>query len=394
MVCWQSDGQDGSGCGIYAQLFNNSDTKLGQEFQVNTYTMSDQGFPCVSGLSGGGFVVCWQSSDQDGDGNGIFGQVYDSIGTKQGEEFQVNTYTNSGQLYPSVCGLSDGGFVICWESMGQDGSYLGVFGQVYDQMGIKQGEEFQVNTYTYDAQWSPSVSSLPNGDFVVCWSSRCQDSGYWSIYGKYYLKDPILHSLKPFSLKTPYYDETIYSSTVNFQWQKASQIHLNFFWELEYTLHLDITENFSNPKIFSDIYDTTFYVTSLTLGQTYFWKVMAKNIEGDSLWSSETFVFYISPAAGIEDDHILKPEAFKLYPNYPNPFNPKTMINYELPITNYVDLNIYNLLGQKVATLVSERQNAGHHQIEWEAGDLSSGVYYYMITAGEFQDVKKMLLVK
>jgi hypothetical protein len=85
---------------------------------------------------------------------------------------------------------------------------------------------------------------------------------------------------------------------------------------------------------------------------------------------------------------------FRLYQNYPNPFNPTTIINYELPITNYVELSIYNLLGQKVTILVSERQKAGHHQVEWDASGFSSGIYYYRIEAGEFQDVKKMVLLK
>jgi hypothetical protein len=85
---------------------------------------------------------------------------------------------------------------------------------------------------------------------------------------------------------------------------------------------------------------------------------------------------------------------FRLSQNYPNPFNPTTKINYELQITNYVNLGVYNLLGQKVATLVNERQKAGHHQVEWDASGFASGVYYYRIKAGEFQDVKKMILIK
>jgi hypothetical protein len=96
----------------------------------------------------------------------------------------------------------------------------------------------------------------------------------------------------------------------------------------------------------------------------------------------------------IEDSEILTPLAFELTQNYPNPFNPKTDINYELPITNYVDLSVYNLLGQKVATLVNEQQKAGYHQVEWDASGFSSGIYYYKIEAGEFQDVKKMVLLR
>jgi photosystem II stability/assembly factor-like uncharacterized protein len=85
---------------------------------------------------------------------------------------------------------------------------------------------------------------------------------------------------------------------------------------------------------------------------------------------------------------------YRLSQNYPNPFNPSTIIDYQLPITSNVELNIYNLLGQRVVTLVRERQQAGYYQIEWEASRYSSGVYYYRLKAGEFQDVKKMIILK
>jgi hypothetical protein len=105
----------------------------------------------------------------------------------------------------------------------------------------------------------------------------------------------------------------------------------------------------------------------------------------------------------VEDNFSNQINISKLYlhQNYPNPFNPKTIINYELPITKYVELSIYNLLGQKVATLVSQKQKAGSHQVEWDASGFGSGVYYYRIEVidlagrtGEFVDVKKMILTK
>jgi hypothetical protein len=99
--------------------------------------------------------------------------------------------------------------------------------------------------------------------------------------------------------------------------------------------------------------------------------------------------------SAIENDQFTKnPTIFSLSQNYPNPFNPITIINYELPITNYVELSIYNLLGQKVTTVVSERQKAGHYQVQWDAQDFGSGIYYYKIEAGDFVDVKKMILLR
>ena len=102
---------------------------------------------------------------------------------------------------------------------------------------------------------------------------------------------------------------------------------------------------------------------------------------------------------GIEkyDDQNI-PFGFTLSQNFPNPFNPITMINYELPITNYVDLSIYNLLGQKVATLVDKKQAAGHYQVQWDASGLASGIYIYQLKVwGQSQNMvlsKKLILLK
>ena len=89
------------------------------------------------------------------------------------------------------------------------------------------------------------------------------------------------------------------------------------------------------------------------------------------------------------------PLTFKLSQNHPNPFNPTTIINYQLPMTNDVELTIYNLLGQKVVTLVLEKQKAGYHQVEWNASGFASGVYYYRLsTEAGFVQTKKLVLLR
>jgi hypothetical protein len=94
------------------------------------------------------------------------------------------------------------------------------------------------------------------------------------------------------------------------------------------------------------------------------------------------------------------PHSYRLSQNYPNPFNPNTVISWQLAVGSNVELSVYNLLGQKVATLVSEKQSAGYHQVEFNGQILSSGVYLYRIVvesfgeAGAWQDVKKMILMK
>jgi len=94
------------------------------------------------------------------------------------------------------------------------------------------------------------------------------------------------------------------------------------------------------------------------------------------------------------------PDDYQLYNNYPNPFNPVTMINYQLPMTNDVELSIYNLIGQKVATLKNEQQHAGYYQVEWDASGNASGIYYYRMEARtltgkiNYIETRKMMILK
>jgi len=100
---------------------------------------------------------------------------------------------------------------------------------------------------------------------------------------------------------------------------------------------------------------------------------------------------------GITEDDVLV-RNFILNQNYPNPFNSVTVISWYVGATPtspvHVDLSIYNVIGQKVCTLVSEKQNAGFHTVEWDASGFASGVYYYKIKAGEFHDGKKMIYIQ
>jgi len=99
-------------------------------------------------------------------------------------------------------------------------------------------------------------------------------------------------------------------------------------------------------------------------------------------------------AMGVSNEFDEKPEGFELSQNYPNPFNPSTNINFTIPATSNVQLEVFNLLGQKVATLVDGRRLAGNHTIRFDASNLASGVYFYMLRAGDISLHKKMTLIK
>jgi len=88
------------------------------------------------------------------------------------------------------------------------------------------------------------------------------------------------------------------------------------------------------------------------------------------------------------------PEEFALRQNYPNPFNPTTLIRYDLPMDCQVRLEVCNILGQKVASLVDGKQKAGYKAATWDASSLSSGIYFYRLQAGDFSATRKMVLLK
>jgi hypothetical protein len=183
-VAWSSYGQDGDKYGIFAQRFDSFGSAQGAEFQVNTYTTGNQTVPSVAIDADGGFVISWQSTAQDGDDSGIFAQRYDSLGSAQGAEFQVNTYTSNNQRYPAVAMDASGNFVIAWHSYGQDNASNGIFAQRYSSAGSAQGGEFQVNSHTTRSQIRPAIARDEDGDFVVAWESDKQDGDRNGIFAQ------------------------------------------------------------------------------------------------------------------------------------------------------------------------------------------------------------------
>lgn len=190
VVNWISNGQDGSGAGIYQQAFHADGSKLGAETQVNTYTAGNQFPGGTHALDDGGWVVVW-TSEQDGSNTGIYQQAYNADGSVRGGETQVNSYSPSYQGSPSIEMRSDGGWVVIWESLGQDGSGYGIYQQAYHADGTQAGAETLVNTTTEGTQAYHASTSLDDGGWVVIWLSPDQDTGMDGIFQQVFNGDGV-----------------------------------------------------------------------------------------------------------------------------------------------------------------------------------------------------------
>lgn len=165
--------QDGEGSAIKAQVFNADGSPQAIEFLVNTQTIDTQLDPSVSGLNNGGFVIAWATHDgnQDGSSTAIKAQFYNPNGTANGAEILVNNVHFSAQLQITATTLENGNVVFTWLSLDNSDSNGGIKARIFNQNGQAVADEFLVNFDVVDLQQNPAVTALSNGSFVITYET-------------------------------------------------------------------------------------------------------------------------------------------------------------------------------------------------------------------------------
>ncbi|WP_299771348.1 Ig-like domain-containing protein [uncultured Pseudoteredinibacter sp.] len=171
----QMSDQDGQGYDVFVQRYDANGQAVGSSIQVNTYNAGHQLNPDATGLSDGGYVISWQSKDQDGDLNGIYVQRFDKNNQKLGDEIQINTNSQGEQIEASISALEDGGFVISWTSDDKSAGEKDVYMRVFDEQGKALSSDILVNEETAGSQANSSISSLSDGRFIISWDSQNAD---------------------------------------------------------------------------------------------------------------------------------------------------------------------------------------------------------------------------
>jgi len=217
-------------------------------------------------------------------------------------------------------------------------------------------QESSLSLYNYDEKYLKEILFSAYGD------------GKWKTIGKSYFSYQDFHDYK--------------SKLINAELYENNQI----IYKLRLDYHYDKSDYFLSCKVerqYYGIWISTNYPVSIYNPDGFEFHIFASDVKA----------YYNDNPTDVFDKNEIS-DNYLLSQNYPNPFNPATSIKYTLPEEQFVSVKIFNILGREVATLVSENKPAGNYEVNFDARNLSSGVYFYQLRAGNFLSTKKMILMK
>ncbi|MBK9332130.1 MAG: T9SS type A sorting domain-containing protein [Ignavibacteria bacterium] len=334
---------------ILFQKIDSDGNKIGSNQKVNddsgNYTHKN---PDITVRNDGSFIIVWNDTRPPGMDNAddIYMQIYDKLGNKVGVNQMVNDdlVNTNQQIAPKISSDSTGNFVIAWSDNRLDNSHGEVFAQRYNNSGIKTGQNFRVtNSSLQFGKGVAGINMKPNGDFIIGWSEfrpnipQCYFQRYSQngnqIGNNYLVSDQFLNTDKYYS------DVKIFEDKIISIWSDRRNGPFDVYCNIR---------SFANPDTTVNIVQTSSFV----------------------------------------------PESFSLHQNYPNPFNNSTQIGFDISRNNYYKLEIYNSLGQKVKEVFDKFLSAGSYKINFESGNISTGVYQYILSSPKERSVKSFVLVK
>ncbi len=398
VMTWQ-DSRSGDNH-IFAQRFDSLGNPLGLNFQVDDDTLTSQALnPDVAYSKSGNFVVVW-SDDRVGSVQNIYGQLFQSGGSKTGTNFKLNDdLVLNNHITPKAGMDSSGNFTVAWYDTrdGQEHIYI----QRYNSSGSKVGTNVRVVSDSLNtSQFDLDLEMNHRGEWVITWIEN------W-IFGKVLLAQRYNSSGNPVGSNLRIVDNFSYSpespeialddsGSVGVCWIDYRLNEPNLYSRFYYPNNDSLGSDF---RINSDPGNNAQLVPDIALSRnTSYYTWMDNRIPDVGYDVFARSIFYKGTSVAQNSKSNL-PHTFELFQNYPNPFNSSTVISYSLRTNSFVNLKIYNLLGQLVKTLVSENQTIGNHKITWDGkdgsgNDVSSGVYFYQLKAKDFTSSRKMVLIK
>ena len=251
-------------------------------------------------------------------------------------------------------------------------------------------EDVDTNTFT------PEFDLSDNAKFG--WRVTAKDiEGLSSMTdSSYFFTDAFPEPPLAFSTVYPENNAEGLATSIDFVWNKTADP--DPLDEVSYQLVYGTDWQDSSTYVFSDITTDTSISVLLDDNIQYYWIVVARDADGFMVGSNNDTPNMVTVGTLSVDDNTV-PTVFALHQNYPNPFNPTTQIRYDIPESEFVSINIYDVMGHKIKSLINNNQEAGYRLITWNATNdlgqpVSAGMYIYTIQAGEFRQTRKMVLLK
>lgn len=347
--------------------------------------------PSLCSDSFGNFVIAWESSTTLY-GDRVFFQRFNEKGSKVGRNQNVSDNgVNSRKRNPDITVRRDGSFIICWHDNRLDPGTYDVFMQMYNSNGERIGNNRRVNQFTNDHQYYPKISSDSAGNFCIIWSD-----------------EPILFPVS-FAM-CQFYDAMGIESGSNILIANntvATVVNKRLNGDLAvgmYSGSRPVAQRMRSDRTFIG---NQFFVSNQALSS---WKLLTDlEIHKDKIitvWQDNRnghFDIYCNVRSFKNPDSVLSiiqtsnemPLDFKIFQNYPNPFNSVTKIPLHVSTTGIVAIKIYDLLGKEITTLLNLKLSAGKYDIEFDATNLPSGIYFYSAKFGNhMSETKKLILIK
>jgi len=366
---------------IYYKSSTNGGTSWGSEsrltngFQYSTY-------PSIA-ASGSSVHLVWSENIAFENNAAYYNRSTDGGVSWQGTSgIQLSNNPSTSEVFPSIS-LSDTHLHVVWTENDE----------IYYRQSLTNGTSWNpIVRLTNDPSYSrsPCISASAQ-DIHVAWQDR--RDGHWGIYykrstdgGSSWGEDTQLTNT-PAPAYTP--SLSVSGTVVHVVWEDNRDGNKEVYYKRSTNGGASWGEDTRLTNNSADSYNPSVAVSGTVVNV-----VWEDNRDGNS------DIYYkrdpTGNVTGIEDIGSEFPEEFRLAQNYPNPFNPSTLISYQLPVSCYVTLKVFDVLGNEVATLVDEYKPAGIYNVEFRMQnlELSSGIYFYQLTAGDFIQTKKMLMIK
>ena len=398
VVVWQDERE---GLDIYAQLFDHLGDLMGENFKVNADSGTDLHNSSSCDMSpSGDFVVVWAAKEENV--QNIYGRLFAPDGQPKDTCFKINDDDQGvDHLCPKVSMDTSGNFIVAWEDKrdNQNRIYL----QRYNSDGVQIGSNFPLYSDNPDsAQSDPDLDLNKIGEFVVVWieSEKVLAQRYDSS------ATPIGTNITVVDNPSSSPEDPQVKVTDNGYFVVAWTDHRGEGSDIYFQTYLNGSPQGQNQLVNTDTGQALQTSADIDCWGNFLYSVWMDNrIAGHGFDIYFSTVNFKETAVQEEEERDL-PEKFALHQNYPNPFNPSTKIPFTVfgsqftahsPI--HTSLKIYNILGQKVRTLMDEERLPGIYQAIWDgkddAGeDVTSGIYFYQLKVKDQIHTKKMLVLR